>query len=106
MSSSADWIIEDARAEEALEAWELFQKRLAEAMSALPEESGRHGPEFHAQLAAMHRHTDAEIQKAKRALGIPALYPDVGCSNCGGGFGPGDHGFSHCQNHSHLRRVS
>jgi hypothetical protein len=34
MSRSADWIIEDAIAEETLEAWELFQKRLAEAMSS------------------------------------------------------------------------
>lgn len=26
------------------------------------------------------------------------------CSNCGGEFGPGDHGFSHCENHPGYRR--
>ena len=24
------------------------------------------------------------------------------CSQCGGEFGPGDHGFSHCENHGHV----
>ena len=26
-------------------------------------------------------------------------YADVSCSQCGGDFGPGDHGFSHCSDH-------
>lgn len=26
-------------------------------------------------------------------------YTNVQCSQCGGEFGPGDHGFSHCENH-------
>jgi hypothetical protein len=25
------------------------------------------------------------------------------CSQCGGEFGPGDHGYSHCKNHSNAR---
>lgn len=28
------------------------------------------------------------------------------CSQCGGEFGPGDHGFSHCSDHSHLKEIS
>lgn len=28
------------------------------------------------------------------------------CSSCGGEFGPGDHGFSHCENHANLRQIS
>jgi len=28
------------------------------------------------------------------------------CSNCGGGFGPGDHGFSHCESHAGKRVLS
>lgn len=27
------------------------------------------------------------------------------CSQCGGEFGPGNHGFSHCEHHKHLRRI-
>jgi len=29
-------------------------------------------------------------------------FPDVYCSNCGQAFGPGDNGFSHCENHAGL----
>lgn len=28
-------------------------------------------------------------------------FTNVGCSNCGGEFGPGNHGFSHCEHHSY-----
>ncbi len=27
------------------------------------------------------------------------------CSNCGGEFGPNDHGYSHCDNHRHVARI-
>jgi hypothetical protein len=30
-------------------------------------------------------------------------HADVGCSQCGRSFGPGDHGFSHCDNHTGWR---
>ena len=30
-------------------------------------------------------------------------FPDVGCSSCGQSFGPGDHGFSHCEHHKGLK---
>lgn len=33
-------------------------------------------------------------------------FADVSCSHCGGHFGPGDNGFSHCENHAHLRRLA
>lgn len=29
-------------------------------------------------------------------------FPSVYCSQCGCNFGPGDHGFSHCEDHAHL----
>ena len=32
-------------------------------------------------------------------------FEQVSCSQCGGEFGPGDHGFSHCENHKHLPRL-
>ena len=32
-------------------------------------------------------------------------FQNVSCSNCGRDFGPGDSGFSHCENHAHLRGV-
>lgn len=32
-------------------------------------------------------------------------YPETFCSQCGGEFGPGNEGFSHCKNHNHLPRI-
>ena len=33
-------------------------------------------------------------------------YANVSCSQCGRSFGPGDHGFSHCQDHpGHVQDV-
>lgn len=29
-------------------------------------------------------------------------HDNVYCSSCGGNFGPGDHGFSHCEDHADL----
>ena len=31
-------------------------------------------------------------------------FPETFCSNCGQAFGPGDHGFSHCDNHPGWKR--
>lgn len=28
-------------------------------------------------------------------------FTETSCSQCGGTFGPGDHGFSHCENHAY-----
>ena len=32
--------------------------------------------------------------------GYTALFENVSCSQCGREFGPGEHGFSHCADHS------
>ena len=29
------------------------------------------------------------------------IHPETSCSQCGGSFGPGKHGFSHCANHEY-----
>lgn len=34
------------------------------------------------------------------------IYQNVSCSQCGRDFGPGSHGFSHCENHEHRLPVS
>lgn len=31
-------------------------------------------------------------------------FAETFCSQCGGAFGPGDHGYSHCDNHRNLRQ--
>jgi hypothetical protein len=41
--------------------------------------------------------TEADVVEAK--------FEQTYCSQCGQAFGPGDHGFSHCSNHSHLKAV-
>ncbi len=35
---------------------------------------------------------------------ITSRYENTFCSNCGREFGPGDHGFSHCENHPGWKR--
>lgn len=32
-------------------------------------------------------------------------FPETFCSQCGAEFGPGDHGYSHCENHRDKERV-
>lgn len=32
-------------------------------------------------------------------------FENVSCSQCGGAFGPGEHGFSHCENHQGMPRT-
>lgn len=49
---------------------------------------------FRALLAASLAQQPA-IERTRR-------FRNVSCSQCGRCFGPGDHGFSHCENHSHL----
>lgn len=36
----------------------------------------------------------------KEAGKVVTKFPNVSCSQCGGEFGPGNHGFSHCEDHS------
>jgi hypothetical protein len=45
-------------------------------------------------------------QQEDRVEFAPSLYAEVWCSQCGRGFGPGDHGFSHCHQHAgHARDL-
>jgi len=41
-----------------------------------------------------------------RILEGKPMFPRTSCSQCGQEFGPGDHGFSHCQDHKALARSS
>jgi len=45
----------------------------------------------------------AALTKIPKQDGKAPRYPEVGCSQCGRRFGPGDHGFSHCDSHKHLK---
>jgi hypothetical protein len=48
----------------------------------------------------------AELESVQRiGRGLPKLprFADTGCSQCGGSFGPGDHGYSHCKDHGGSR---
>lgn len=59
--------------------------------------------------------TLAHVERTVRGPAVVAVvairadgyrFDNVGCSHCGGHFGPGNHGFSHCENHKGMRRVS
>lgn len=39
---------------------------------------------------------------ARRVLSDESVFQSVWCSQCGGAFGPGDSGFSHCSQHGGL----
>lgn len=39
---------------------------------------------------------------SSKESGTAPRFPKTFCSQCGGEFGPGDSGFSHCQDHAHL----
>lgn len=43
---------------------------------------------------------------AKLAADHAPHFAKTYCSQCGGEFGPGDHGFSHCQDHRSLMGVA
>ena len=49
----------------------------------------------------MHEHKDADLDALIDAQMTPR-FANVSCSQCGQEFGPGDHGFSHCENHMDL----
>ena len=40
-----------------------------------------------------------------RILEGKPMFPRTSCSQCGQEFGPGDHGFSHCQDHTALAQA-
>lgn len=47
----------------------------------------------------------AETSAVEPAKPPAYKYPETFCSQCGGEFGPGNEGFSHCKNHKHLPRL-
>lgn len=40
-----------------------------------------------------------EARNGLKTLPSPVPFPDTFCSQCGRGFGPGMHGYSHCKDH-------
>ena len=43
-----------------------------------------------------------QVASEPETLVAKKQYERTYCSSCGGEFGPGDHGFSHCENHAGL----
>lgn len=43
------------------------------------------------------------VDTAPTAISTPNPFPKVSCSQCGRSFGPGIHGYSHCQDHRRNR---
>jgi len=58
-------------------------------------------PEYEPTWAAIAARVDGASQPTKDRNDFPR-FTNVYCSNCGKAFGPGDHGFSHCESHAHL----
>lgn len=46
-----------------------------------------------------------DMQSALKSEPFPARFSHVYCSQCGQEFGPGEHGFSHCQTHIDISRA-
>lgn len=69
-----------------------YMKRIIEAVQAA----------FRQQAAAAQPAAvlDAEFHEVDEPA--PPRFAMVTCSQCGGGFGPGFAGFSHCEDHAHL----
>ena len=61
------------------------------------------------QRCNIHGYRDPRPRTAQTSYLQPAngwRFPDVVCSQCGQGFGPGDMGFSHCKDHALLKPTS
>lgn len=78
----------------------LADKHLCEAFLQL----GTQGPK---ELVAAGSEVGSALNRITALLGAQgqARFPMVSCSQCGRGFGPGEHGFSSCQSHAHLEVV-
>ena len=108
MIASVDRILAEARAEEALEAWEEFDRLLKLARTSLPHGTPRSDVwKARAHVDILLDIAGRQIKAAKAALGMETAprFEVTYCSQCGGTFGPGDHGFSHCENHSEIARL-
>ncbi|SOD42426.1 hypothetical protein [Nitrosovibrio sp. Nv4] len=58
-------------------------------------------PEVFRQAALMHYKS---LHAAMKETKTPK-FDKTFCSNCGGEFGPGDHGYSYCESHEGQRRI-
>lgn len=49
----------------------------------------------------------AEAKHKRDVAATPARpkFEQTSCSHCGSVFGPGDHGYSHCEDHAHLTPI-
>lgn len=55
---------------------------------------------------AINAYEELKLAVANNPADIPRYkYGETFCSQCGGEFGPGNKGFSHCENHKHLPRI-
>ena len=108
MIASVDRILAEARAEEALEAWEEFDRHIRLALMSVPNPCNSETRyNLLLKLLPVLNVARSEIKAAKAALGMETAprFEVTYCSQCGGTFGPGDHGFSHCENHSEIARL-
>lgn len=58
-----------------------------------------------AALAYIAGQADALAEHRVNNLGVYARFDETYCSQCGGAFGPGNSGFSHCTDHQGKRRA-
>ncbi len=102
MSAVAD--IAGAADEEALEAAEKYLAALQTASMWMSEDISRYR---RARINAEIRKAEADEYRLRMKLDGPFgfTFQRTFCSNCGGEFGPNDHGYSHCENHEHLGRM-
>jgi len=54
-------------------------------------------------IAMIQRDESEKFTKSLKTLFRKPHFENVSCSQCGKSFGPGDHGYSHCE--AHLKRI-
>lgn len=57
----------------------------------------------HSEMVALRDHLNEHLSSKPPE---PPRFSETFCSSCGRGFGPGDHGYSHCENHAGLTPVT
>ena len=50
-------------------------------------------------------YNDYDLDEVLSRLTYRYLHHNVSCSSCGNDFGPGDHGFSHCESHKGMQPI-